>query len=421
MHLTVATAQLIPSRAEQVAMRLVFYPSLACLLFLTMRVEQTAQERILLVLLLVALCGVGLVNNVRWRRVNARIAEQLSFNAQLIDAVPEPLSMRSPDGRFMLVNRAFERRVGISRDRLLGQRVDEALAPEVAERILMMDARAAAALEAQEGTFHVPTPEGMRHVHVVVEGLRREDGSLIGTIGIQNDVTELVEKEEQLVDSNARLSQLSMKMIGAQEAERRRIARDLHDQVGQILTALKLQLSSLARRDQLSSPAVAFSAPIDLTEEALAHTRNLSASLHPHLLDDLGLESALGWLIDRFIRPSLPNVDLRCRLDPPRGPQPTELVAFRVVQEALTNVVRHAHASRAGVMLESCVGELTIEVIDDGVGFEAAHAATSVGLAGMRDRVAEMGGELQVHSTRGGGTSLRVRLAWPPSGGGRKS
>ena len=133
-----------------------------------------------------------------------------------------------------------------------------------------------------------------------------------------------------------------MKMIDAQEDERRRIARDLHDQVGQILTALKLQLSSLARRDRIDMPALALATSIDLAEEALRHTRDLSASLHPHLLDDLGLEPALNWLLDRFIRPSIPRVELRCRLAPARGPADIELVAFRVVQEALTNVVRHA-------------------------------------------------------------------------------
>ena len=316
------------------------------------------------------------------------------------------------------MNRAFETRFGVTRDQLVGRRVDEALAPDVARRILQMDARAAASPEPQGDTFFVPTQHGMRHVQVCVQALRRADGDMIGTVGLQTDVTPLVEKEAQLTDSNTKLSQLSMKMIGAQEEERRRIARDLHDQVGQILTALKLQLASMARRDRIDAPAAAFVTSIDLAEEALRHTRNLSASLHPHLLDDLGLEPALNWLIDRFIRPSLPAVELRCRLQPQRGPEAIELVAFRVVQEALTNVVRHAQATRAGVMLESRGGELVIEVIDDGVGFEAGHTwfdlqrTASVGVSSMRDRVAEVGGHLELESTVGQGTSVRARLPW---------
>ncbi|MEO5671046.1 MAG: ATP-binding protein, partial [Ramlibacter sp.] len=183
-------------------------------------------------------------------------------------------------------------------------------------------------------------------------------------------------------------------------------------------TALKLQLASLARRERIDSPADAFTTPIDLAEEALRHTRDLSASLHPHLLDDLGLEPALNWLIDRFIRPSVPQVELRCRLEPARGPESSELVAFRVVQEALTNVVRHADATRVGVMLESDNGELTIEVIDDGVGFDAGvswfdlQRSTSLGVTSMRDRVNEIGGDLHMDSRLGSGTSLLVHLPW---------
>jgi two-component system, NarL family, sensor histidine kinase UhpB len=157
---------------------------------------------------------------------------------------------------------------------------------------------------------------------------------------------------------------------------------------------------------------------IELAEEALRHTRDLSASLHPHLLDDLGLLAAMRWLIDRFIRPSIADVELRCVLAPSRGPQASELVAFRVVQEALTNVIRHASASRVGVILETVDGQLAIEVLDDGVGFAAGETwfdlqrATSLGMTNMRDRVSEIGGELRVESTAGVGTSLRVRLPW---------
>ena len=234
------------------------------------------------------------------------------------------------------------------------------------------------------------------------------------------DVTALRLNEQQLMETNQRLSHLSLKMLDAQEDERRRIARDLHDQVGQILTALKLQLASQAKRDRIEDPGRAMTTPIELTEEALRHTRDLSASLHPHLLDDLGLEAALNWLIERFIRPSIAAVDLRCRLRPPRGPEAVELVAFRVVQEALTNVIRHAAATRVGVILEAAGGVLAIEVIDDGVGFDAGESwfdvqrTTSLGVTSMRDRVTELGGLLHMDSAHGVGTSLRVELPWEP-------
>jgi PAS domain S-box-containing protein len=371
----------------------------------------------MLVLVSMITLAVGGVVLIR-RYDQAQLREQLRFNELLIDTIPLPLSLRSPDGRFMLVNRAFERKHKVRREHLLGQPVADTLPKPDAEAIAMMDARAASSAEPVEETFEIPQDEVARHVQVKVQALRRVDDSIIGTIGIQSDVTALRRKEAQLTEINAKLGQLSVKMIDAQEDERRRIARDLHDQVGQILTALKLQLGSLAKRPAIDAPASAMLMAIDLAEEALRHTRDLSASLHPHLLDDLGLESALGWLIDRFIRPSLPGVELRARLQPARGPEAIELVAFRVVQEALTNVVRHAGATRVGVILEARDGTLSIEVIDDGVGFDAGETwidlqrSTSLGVGSMHDRVTEMGGQLSVESQAGTGTSLRVRLPW---------
>jgi PAS domain S-box-containing protein len=368
-------------------------------------------------LLVLAAFGVAMQR----RRDQARLHEQLRFREQLIDAIPLPLSLRSPEGRFMIVNRAFEQKHKVRREHLLGQPVADTLPRIDAQAIAHMDARAAASAQPVDETFDIPDADGMRHVQVRVHALRRPDESVIATVGIQTDVTPLRRKEAQLTEINAKLGQLSVKMIDAQEDERRRIARDLHDQVGQILTALKLQLASLAKRERIDAPADAMTTPIDLAEEALRHTRDLSASLHPHLLDDLGLEPALNWLIDRFIRPSVPLVELRCRMTPARGPDAIELVAFRVVQEALTNVVRHAGATRVGVILEADQGELAIEVIDDGVGFETGtdwfdlQRSTSLGVSSMHDRVNEMGGSMRMDSEPENGTSVRVRLPWRAS------
>ncbi len=223
---------------------------------------------------------------------------------------------------------------------------------------------------------------------------------------------------------DAHIERMSMQLIAAQEEERRRISRDLHDHVGQILTALKMQLASMARKQSIADPAQALQASMSLAEEALRQTRDLTASLHPHLLEDLGLEPALNWLIERFIRPSLPDVELRCRLTPPRSAGNVELVAFRVVQEALTNVVRHANATRIGIIMEARNATLRIEIIDDGEGFDAGNTcfalqqASSVGLAAMQKRVSELGGDLILDSTPGVGTSVRAVLPWSQNGAG---
>jgi PAS domain S-box-containing protein len=352
------------------------------------------------------------------RTVRRRLRYQVRFNEQLIDAIPLPLSLRSPDSIYMLVNRAWERKHGLKRTDVLGERMKHYFSQVTVAAIDALDAKAASTPEPVEQEFSLVARRERRDVQLRLQALRQRDDTLIGTILIETDVTALRMKEVELTGMNERLKQLSAQMMDAQEDERRRIARDLHDQVGQILTALKLQLASLGKRERIEVPATAMVMPIDLTEEALRHTRDLTASLHPHLLDDLGLEPALGWLIDRFIRPSVPDIELRCRLEPPRSAEAVELVAFRVVQESLTNVVRHARATRIGVMLATDAGQLAIEVIDDGVGFVPADGgydvrrATSLGVTAMRDRVTEVGGEFHIDSHPGGGTSLRVRLPW---------
>jgi two-component system, NarL family, sensor histidine kinase UhpB len=346
------------------------------------------------------------------------LRDELHFEQQLIDALPLPLWVRSAEGVLLHVNRAFEVRHGVSRRDLLGQSIAAVLGPDAGPVVARMQERALKTNEPVDQEFEVTTPRGRRNVLTRLRALRRVDGSLIGLLGVQNDITALRRKESELIESNGRLKQLSMQLLQAQEDERRRIARDLHDQVGQVLTVLKLQLRGLAQRSSL--PGAALAASIDMAEEALGHTRNLSTSLHPHLLDDLGLEHALNWLVDRFIRRSVPTVDIVCRLNPPRAEPSVELVAFRVVQEALTNVVRHAQASRVGIILEAERGQLSIEVLDDGVGFDGVGQVdllrtTSLGLTSMYERVAECGGQMHIDSSRGGGTSLRVRLPWKAS------
>nr|WP_255429583.1 histidine kinase [Ramlibacter albus] len=350
------------------------------------------------------------------RTYRDRLEEQAEYHEQLIDAIPLPLGLRAADGTFMRVNTSFERRNGVSRDEVDGKAVDQVIGPARARMVAEMDTRALASNEAVECELDLSDARNEQYVQFRLQALRRRDGSVLGLVGVSNDITALRIKERELQRNNERLHRLSNQMLVAQEDERRRIARDLHDQVGQILTALKLQLGSLAKRPTIDDPAAAMVTPVDLVEEALRSTRDLSASLHPHLLDDLGLERALQWLVERFIRPAIPNIELRCRLDPPRAEAGLELVAFRVVQESLTNVVRHAQATRVGVILEAGEGELAIEVMDDGVGFDLPRDGTaqavSLGLAGMEERVSEFGGEFAMESTRGVGTRLRVSLPW---------
>jgi two-component system, NarL family, sensor histidine kinase UhpB len=340
-----------------------------------------------------------------------QLREQGRFSEQVFDSVPMPMSLRSPSGYFLRVNAAFEKRHGLKLKNIIGHPYSDYFPQRVCDEVARLDALAIASTGPIEEEFDLSRDGKPEHFVIGLQAVRDEDGAVIGIVMLRDDITGLRVNQAELSASNDRLRRLSAQMIDAQERERRRIARDLHDQVGQILTALKLQLGSLVKRGSIADAHDALTLPIEFAEEALRHTRDLSASLHPHLLDDLGLEPALRWLVERFIRPLVPTMDLRFRLDPVRGPQDIERVAFRVVQEALTNVVRHAQATRIGVILEAADGRLAIEVIDDGVGFETS-GEPSLGLAGMHERVADFGGELQMESTPGAGTSVRAKLPW---------
>ncbi|MFL5393768.1 MAG: PAS domain-containing protein, partial [Myxococcales bacterium] len=216
---------------------------------------------------------------------------------------------------------------------------------------------------------------------------------------------ELDEKREQL-------RALSRKLIEAQEAERRAVARELHDDFGQVLTALRLNLQ---RRTADESENIA------LVDGAIARMRDLAQDLRPPQLDELGLEASLRWYVER----ETARAGLQLELDlQPLVSAPVPVVAttaFRVIQEALTNVIRHARARRVRIALGPVDGHLELSVGDDGAGFDVADARKraarggSLGLLGMQERVELVGGDLHLDSAPGRGTTVQARL--PLAGG----
>jgi PAS domain S-box-containing protein len=212
----------------------------------------------------------------------------------------------------------------------------------------------------------------------------------------------------------AQLEDLSRRLIETQEAERRALARELHDQMGQDLTATKLTLQMTARRSGTDLREA-----VGAIDELIGRVRELSLTLRPSMLDDLGLPPTLRWLAARFeertgVRVALELSGIETRLDPA-----LETAAYRIVQEALTNVARHAGTSAAAVRVAREGGRVVVEVRDGGRGFRAgAPRPASAGLSGMRERAALLGGNLAVESSPGAGTSVRAELPAIGPGGG---
>jgi signal transduction histidine kinase len=203
-----------------------------------------------------------------------------------------------------------------------------------------------------------------------------------------------------------RMEALSHRLLSVQEEERRRLAIELHDELGQILTVVKINLESLPFQVQNA---------VDNVDKAMQTTRDLALDLRPPMLDDLGLAAALRWYADRFAQQTNVSVHLALEEIPELAPA-LATACFRVAQEALTNVARHASARNAWLGVHRTDGELELTVRDDGAGFnvEAALArvaqGASMGLAGMEERVSLAGGTMDVQSTPARGTEVRVRF-----------
>lgn len=234
---------------------------------------------------------------------------------------------------------------------------------------------------------------------------------------IQRDVSERKQRELQLNQSQEELRRLSWAQEGALEQERRRIARDLHDELGQTLTALKLDLG-LALQDSPDLPSghqKRLQASVEGIDEAINQVREIASNLRPAMLDDLGFEAAAEWFLDQCA--GRENLAIHWQADLFQGGEAKGDVAtalFRILQECMTNISRHAQARSVRINYEETQAQAVLEVCDDGVGFTPQTGGQGFGLVSMRERVTMLGGALNVES--GSGRGVRVTVALPLEG-----
>ena len=219
----------------------------------------------------------------------------------------------------------------------------------------------------------------------------------------------VLEKKSDLAEHQMR--ELSQQLVNAQEEERKHLSRELHDHVAQVLTGLRMELGRIERLTPAAASAVGECK--SLVDELFQTVRGLALGLRPSMLDDLGLQAALEWLVRDFMFRYSINVDLRMAGDFARLPETHRTCVYRVVQEALTNCVRHADAHTIAVAVTMDEATLQLMVRDDGVGLNPAHRGRGLGLIGIDERVKELHGTVVISPDARRGTTVAVRLPLP--------
>ncbi len=243
-------------------------------------------------------------------------------------------------------------------------------------------------------------------------------GHLRAAIAVNQDITDLKRANDDLELLRRQLQAVSAAVIEAQEEERRRIARELHDGIGQVLSALKINVDTVRRRCRDESCTDLLQRAVAMADTLLGDVREITRRLRPPPLEDMGLVAAVRWHLDNLVVNQ--SIDLRLVAETPvaRLPANVEVACFRIIQEAVSNAIRHAEADRITVTLSSDDVCLSLSVRDDGRGFDAHASSTHkdqqpLGLLGMRERATLLGGEMQIASAPGAGTEVRVAIPLP--------
>ncbi len=323
----------------------------------------------------------------------------------LFDAASDGLLLLEGSEQIVEANPAAARIVGRPAEQLVGSPLGALLAGGEAQ-VEALNAQLSQLGQARVDATLRRDDDELVEVELHASRLRAEAGA--SWLAVINDVS----AHQRAL---RRLRLLSRKALQAQEDERGRLSRELHDELGQLLTALRLELGWL-RRQLPAGPEQAtdlFDNTVQLAETATEELRRICRGLRPTVLDDLGLEPAARQLLDEFAPGSGIELDTRLQLDADRPPAPeVALCAYRILQESLTNVRRHAGAGQVQVTLRGDSTGLEMEIYDDGVVFEPAEldASQGCGLEGMRERAQLVGGELVVRSARHQGTRVRFTV-----------
>jgi PAS domain S-box-containing protein len=337
------------------------------------------------------------------------------------------------DGTIREANRAAVEGCGFSRSDAIGRKFWEIWwgpLEQEQERVKESIARTAKGEIVREECYYCLQDQSVRYADRTLAPVRDIAGNVVMIVASGIDMTEqktlrdsleqrVQTRTQEIEQSNASLRQLSARLLQTRDEERRRMARELHDSVGQLLAAISMNISNIELEKDKLTPAAAQCVMDNgqLITKVSREIRTLSHLLHPPLLDEVGLESAIRDFVDGFARRSKIAVDLTMPSDFGRLPGDVEIALFRVVQECLTNIHRHSGSTTASIRIFREDGRVRLEVRDEGKGIPAdklslvnSYGTVGVGFRGMRERIRQLGGSLNVESN-GHGTFVAATLA----------
>ncbi len=353
------------------------------------------------------------------KRDEERVKAASLYTRSLIEASLDPLVTISADGKVMDVNKATELVTGASREQLIGSDFSNFFTEPT---------------KAREGYRQVfltgsvrDYPLAVSHVSGKVTPVlynatvyRNETGEVQGVFAAARDITELKKAEEALRDSESRLRILSSQLLVAQEQERRRIAREVHDGLGQFLTAIKIRAEDVLgqideKMDKIREPLEAM---IPVIKESIEETRRLQMDLRPPLLDDLGIIPTVSWFCREFEKtyPAI-HIEKQIAIEEKAVSNILKTVIYRISQEAFNNIGKHSKAKLVILSLRKIGGTIELAIQDNGQGFDLDKmlslegSTAGMGLSSMRERAQLSGGTFVIESTKGKGTVIRV--TWP--------
>ena len=397
-------------------------------------IKESLREHLTVLGVVVLACMFGTVSTIRIDRLKVRAEEEVkhfrekrvledkvrqseTLYRSIVENAHDAIWTVDKEGHFTFVNRRGEEISGYKGSELVGKHFESLILPEDLPRTKNLFANILQGrVMSFEGRFYAK--DGKVRLLSVNAVPLYEDGTVVGMFNIGRDITEHRKVEKALEESEKQLRYLSSQLMTAQETERRRISRELHDELGQALMSIKLRLGFIRKKlkDDPVKAGEECRTVSEYIDQIVENVRRLSRDLTPSILEDADLSAAIRWLIANSNNTYHANITLGVMDIDHLFSQNAQIIIYRILQEALTNIGRHAQAKNASVTIKEHEDEVSFSVEDDGIGFDARWAATvnpderGLGLAIIEERVRMLGGSLEIWSEKGKGTRITFRV-----------